>query len=107
MYLIAFDISKYKHDCVIMNEFGNVTTPWFTFNNDYEGFMLFKSVYDSLDHTQVIRIGLEATGHYGNNLKHFLTSIGLSYMEFNPILTDSFRKATSVRKEKQIRLMLK
>ncbi len=100
MYLIAFDISKYKHDCVIMNEFGNVTTPWFTFNNDYEGFMLFKSVYDSLDHTQVIRIGLEATGHYGNNLKHFLTSIGLSYMEFNPILTDSFRKATSVRKRK-------
>lgn len=100
MYLIAFDISKYKHDCVIMNEFGDITTPWFSFNNDHEGFMYFKSVYDSLDHTQVIRIGLEATGHYGNNLKNFLTSIGLTYMEFNPILTDSFRKATSVRKRK-------
>lgn len=100
MYLIAFDISKYKHDCIIMNEFGNITTPWFSFNNDHEGFICFKSVYDSLDHTQAIRIGLEATGHYGNNLKQFLTSMGLTYMEFNPILTDSFRKATSVRKRK-------
>lgn len=100
MHLIAFDISKHKHDCIIMDEFGNITTPWFTFNNDHEGFMYFKSVYDSLDHTQVIRIGLEATGHYGNNLKNFLTSMGLSYMEFNPLLSDSFRKATSVRKRK-------
>ncbi len=57
MYLITFDISKYKHYCVIINGFGDITTPWFSFNNDHKGFMYFKFIYDSLDYTKVIRIG--------------------------------------------------
>ncbi len=75
MYFIGIDISKYKHGCFIMNETGQVIRDSFFFDNSKEGFNLFLGVVQSLDRSQEIKIGLESTGHYGNNLKFSLMPI--------------------------------
>ena len=40
MYYVGIDISKYKHDCFIQNENGEVIYNTFTFSNNKEGFTL-------------------------------------------------------------------
>lgn len=98
MYYIGIDISKFKHDCAVIDDVGDVITPSWSFTNDHEGFSQFKELLDSLG-TET-RIGLESTGHYGMNLKLFLESIGFSFMEFNPLLINRFVKSKSLRKTK-------
>ena len=63
LYFVGIDISKFKHDCAIVDEFGDVITPSWSFQNDREGFSLLKELLDALDGEK--KIGLEATGHYG------------------------------------------
>ena len=72
MYLIGIDISKYKHDCFIATETGEVVHNSFPFENNSNGFAHFLSILNSLDTNQEKRIGMESTGHYGNNLMRFL-----------------------------------
>ena len=100
MYFIGIDISKYKHDCFIMNENNQVIRGSFSFDNSQEGFKTFLDVLKSLDRSQEIKIGLEATGHYGNNLKLFLNDNGYSFMEFNPLLIKRFASSHSLRRTK-------
>ena len=100
MYLIGIDISKYKHDCFIMNEYGQVIRDSFSFDNSQEGFNYLLDVLKSLDCSQEIKIGLEATGHYGINLKLFLNDNGYSFMEFNPLLVKRFASSHSLRRTK-------
>lgn len=100
MYLVGIDISKYKHDCFIATETGCVIQKNFSFHNSKEGFDQLLILLRKLDASQSIRIGLEATGHYGFNLKMFLEKNGFSFMEFNPILTHKFSQAQSLRKTK-------
>lgn len=104
MYLVGIDISKYKHDCFIATETGEVIKNSFSFANNHQGFNELLTVLKSLDQTQEIRIGLEATGHYGNNLKIFLYDNNFSFMEFNPVLSERFRQVTSLRKTKTDKL---
>jgi transposase len=99
MYLIGIDISKYKHDCFIATEAG-IPIKAFSFDNNRIGFDLFLETLKSLDQSKEIRIGLESTGHYGSNLKQFITSNSYTYLEFNPYLTHMFSKALSLRKTK-------
>ncbi|PKK96382.1 MAG: IS110 family transposase [Tenericutes bacterium HGW-Tenericutes-3] len=99
MYLIGIDISKYKHDCFIATEAGE-SIKAFSFENNRLGFDLFLKTLKSLDQSKEIRIGLESTGHYGANLKQFITTSGYTYLEFNPYLTHMFSKALSLRKTK-------
>ncbi len=99
MYLIGIDISKYKHDCFIATEAG-IPIKAFSFDNNRLGFDLLLETLKSLDQSQEIRIGLESTGHYGSNLKQFITTSGYTYLEFNPYLTHMFSKALSLRKTK-------
>ena len=100
MYLIGIDISKYKHDCFIMNEYGQVIRDSFSFDNSQEGFNYLLDVLKSLNCSQEIKIGLEATGHYGINLKLFLNDNGYSFMEFNPLLVKRFASSHSLRRTK-------
>ena len=100
MYFIGIDISKYKHDCYIEDSNGVVIRDSFSFDNTKEGFEYFLSVVQSLDHSQEIKIGLEATGHYGINLKLFLNDNGYSFMEFNPLLVKRFASSHSLRRTK-------
>ena len=49
MYLVGIDISKFKHDCAIIDELGDVITSSWSFNNDCEGFALFRELLNALD----------------------------------------------------------
>lgn len=100
MYLIGIDISKYKHDCFIATETGEIIKDTFSFNNNQQGFLEFLNVLQSLDSSQTKRIGLEATGHYGRNLKVFCDKHGYTYMEFNPFLVKKFATSLTLRKTK-------
>ncbi len=71
MYLIGIDISKYKHDCFIATETGEIIEDTFSFTNNPQGFTDFLDILQGLDPNQTKRVGLEATGHYGRNLKVF------------------------------------
>ena len=98
MYYIGIDISKFKHDCAVIDDVGDVVTPSWSFANDHEGFLQFKALLESLG--SETRIGLESTGHYGTNLKLFLESCSTTFMEFNPLLINRFIKSKSLRKTK-------
>ncbi len=104
MYLVGIDISKFKHDCFIQSETGKVIKNSFSFNNSKEGFDYLLSILDALDHSQEIRIGLEATGHYGDNLMPFLNEHGYSFMQFNPYLIKKVSEAFTLRRTKTDKL---
>lgn len=99
-FLVGIDIAKYKHDCFIMNHEGEVIRESFSFSNDQSGFSSLNETLSKLDSSQSLRIGLEATGHYGMNLKIYLEEMKYSYMEFNPILIRRFSTATTLRRTK-------
>lgn len=89
MYFVGIDISKYKQDCFITTETDTVITQNLSFQNNKEAFNEFLNLLKSLDNSQEIRIGFEATGHYHLNLMLFLEENGFSFMEFNPALVKS------------------
>lgn len=97
---IGIDIAKYKHDCFIADHNGEAIRKSFTFVNNHIGFHELLLVLKSLDVSQEIKIGLEATGHYGSNLKQFLKSHDFDFMEFHPLLVNRFPKASTLRKTK-------
>ena len=51
-YFIGIDLAKYKHDCFIMNQNGEVIRDSFSFNNDSEGFDTLLNVLNGLDPNQ-------------------------------------------------------
>ena len=96
MIYIGIDISKYKHDCFIATETESFQ---FSFENNQAGFNELLEHFKPLVKQEMI-IGLEATGHYGENLKSFLTFHGYTFMEINPFLVKKFSEAHSLRKTK-------
>lgn len=99
MIYIGIDISKYKHDCFICNDAGEVIVENFSFENTKKGFQQFLDLLKPYDNSNV-HIGLEATGHYGLNLKLFLEKNNYSFMEFNPLLVKEFKKSLTLRRTK-------
>lgn len=99
MIYVGIDISKYKHDCFICSNTGEVIVENLSFENNQKGFQQFADLLKPYDNSNV-RIGLEATGHYGLNLKLFLEKNNYSFMEFNPLLIKDFAKSLSLRKTK-------
>ena len=100
MYFVGIDISKYKHDCFITTETGTVINQNLSFENNKDGFEKLLNLLKSLDNSQEIRIGFEATGHYHLNLMLFLEENGFSFMEFNPALVKKFISTTTLRRTK-------
>ena len=100
MYYVGIDISKYKHDCFICDETGEVIEENLSFTNTNEGFNQLLNLLKSLDNSKQIRIGFEATGHYGFNLKLFLEKNNYSFMEFNPALVKKFIEGQTLRRTK-------
>ena len=99
MIYVGIDISKYKHDCFICSNTGEVIVENLSFENNQKGFQQFAALLKPYDNSNV-HIGLEATGHYGLNLKLFLEKNNYSFMEFNPLLIKEFAKSLSLRKTK-------
>ena len=99
MIYVGIDISKYKHDCFICNDTGEVIVENLSFENNKKGFQQFLDLLKPYDPSNV-RTGLEATGHYGLNLKLFLEKNNYTFMEFNPLLVTEFKKSLTLRRTK-------
>ena len=98
MYVVGIDISKYKHDCIIINEdTGEIVRNIFSFDNSRTGFNQFINVLKTLDPKIKKKIGFESTGHYQNNLKIFLEKEGLDFMELNALLVHKFKSSQTLR----------
>ena len=99
MIYVGIDISKYKHDCFICKDTGEVIVENLSFENTKKGFQQFLDLLKPYDNSNV-HIGLEATGHYGLNLKLFLEKNNYTFMEFNPLLVKEFKKSLTLRRTK-------
>ena len=101
MIYVGIDIAKDKHDCLITNSDGKVLFDSFTFLNNRMGFdEVFKKLESCSKDLSQIKVGLEATGHYSDNLLEFLISKGLTTFVINPLHTNLYRKSLSLRKTK-------
>ena len=97
MLYIGVDISKYKHDCIVINDAGVIIRNVFSFENSRTGFTQFMAMYRSLNPKEIKKIGFEATGHYQDNFKVFLEGLGLSFMELNALLVHKFKNSQTLR----------
>ena len=101
MIIVAVDIAKDKHDCLITNTDGEVLFKPFIIPNTLDGFENLYAKIDSVaDSPQNVKVGLEATGHYHLNLLGYLLNKGLPVILINPLHTSLFRKSLSFRKTK-------
>jgi len=103
-YFVGIDISKYKHDCCIIDAVDQQVVSKFTFTNDKEGFSELLTSLQSLSIPEDIRIGFESTAHYALNLELFLEKAHHSFMEVNPVLISEYKKSTSLRRTKTDRV---
>ena len=100
MYFVGIDISKYKPDCFIAIETGEIIEENLSFQNTNERFNQLLNLLKLLENNHEIRIRFEATGHYGVNLKLFLEKNNYSFIEFNPALVNQFIKGQTLRRTK-------
>ena len=101
MIYVGIDVAKDKHDCCILGDDGNFLYPVFTITNDQVGFSeLFSRIENVTTDKTNIKAGLEATGHYSNNLLASLLDKGFPTVVINPLHTNLYRKGLSLRKTK-------
>jgi transposase len=103
MLYIGIDVSKHKHDCFITNADGEALTDVFTIQNSREGFDELHRRIKSLRPRPSLKnttVGLEATGHFSDNIIVFLREIGLPPVILNPLHVKLYQKAQSLRKTK-------
>ena len=100
MIYIGFDIAKENHYASIADSDGKIIQKAFLVKNSSNGFNYF---IDKLkEHNISISdclVGMESTGHYGENLIQFLHNKGFNIGIINPIQTDALRKS-NIRKTK-------
>ncbi|MDO5114954.1 MAG: IS110 family transposase [Synergistaceae bacterium] len=104
MIYVGIDVAKDKHDCCILGEDGSCRRKIFSFSNDSAGFAkLIAALEDcsggSLE-TTTVKAGLEATGHYSENLVAFLRKKGLEPVVCNPLAVKRQRLSHSLRNTK-------
>lgn len=105
MIYVCIDVAKDKHDCFAINSDGEILIENFSFKNNLDGFNLFfNSISNFNESFKNIKVGLEATGHYSNNILNFLTSKGFNVYVINPLQTNLYRKGQSLRKTKTDKL---
>jgi len=97
MIYFGIDVSKYKHDCYILSDLGEVLNEGFTFGNNAEGFGQLQKELELCGKGNA-RVGFEATGNYGINLKLFLERIGFDYMGINPLLVKEYIRSNTLRR---------
>ena len=90
-----------KHDVIIINDLGEVIYDHFIIQNNLRGFKKLHTVIKSCTKSiNDIRIGMEATGIYHNNLRDYLISRGYTVYCTNPMLVSNSRKSASPRMTK-------
>ena len=99
-FYVGIDIAKFKHDCFVADENGQVVKSSFTFKNDATGFQTLLEVLNPLKKKGLVKIGFESTGHYNYNLKLFLEENDFDYMELHPLLVNKFISTLTLRRTK-------
>lgn len=103
MIYIGIDVAKDKHDCCIIDSDGVILNDSLRISNSREGFeLLYSSILSVLPGKEIsnVKIGLESTGHYSTNLQNYLYAKGFHLSILNPLATNLFRKAQTLRKTK-------
>lgn len=103
MLYVGIDVASTKHDCCIIDSNGADLISNFTFENNREGFnQLIKTIrsFSKEKNFKDVRVALESTGHYSNNLNSFLMCNSLNTVVFNPLRVNLYRKAQTLRKTK-------
>ncbi|MEG0323607.1 MAG: IS110 family transposase [Raoultibacter sp.] len=101
MNYIGIDIAKYDHVVGVRSDDGAPHGKARSFSNDADGFKTLMDRFQELEVTAESSIvAMESTGHYWMALYVFLIDHGYRVAVVNPILTDAFRKADTVRKTK-------
>lgn len=98
MFYIGIDVASEKHDCCILNEKKKIIRS-FSFLNSPDGFQSLLSALSGIQPDE-IKIGLEATGIYSENLSVFLRRKGFNVTTINPLLLKKHQCATTLRKTK-------
>ena len=105
MIYVGIDVAKDKHDCLLVNADGeSVFEPFVIINNRGGFYGLLEKIESCSEDLNHVKVGLEATGHYSNNLLEFLISKGLTTYVINPLHTNLYRKGLSLRKTKTDKL---
>jgi transposase len=99
MFYVGIDVSKAKHDAIIINSEGEIIQNVFSFTYDSTGFNQLLSLIPDVPAEQV-KVGLETTGHYSLNLMRFINEHQFPLIVLNPLQTNLFRKAHTLRKNK-------
>jgi transposase len=99
MLYLGIDVGKTTHVATLENNEGKSLFKNFSFKNTTDGGASLLSKLEPYK-SERIEIGLEATGHYWLSLYSFLHDNGFKIHVINPILTDSFRDSTEIRKRK-------
>lgn len=99
MIYVGIDVAKDKHDCFIVNSDGEVIKDVFTIPNTLDGFNTLLEAIPNVSKDK-IKVGLEATGHYSLNLMRFIIDNQFPLIVLNPLQTNLFRKAHTLRKSK-------
>ena len=104
MIFVGIDVASKKHDCFLLrDETGEIYSKPFPIENNDDGYKkLHTAITNFVEQTKDsnVRIGLESTGHYSNNILNYFYKAGYQITLINPLLTNMDRKATSVRKTK-------
>lgn len=103
MIFVGIDVAKNKHDCCSVSSDGTILDDSLRISNSKEGFeFLYSSILSFLPSEDIsnVKIGLESTGHYSNNIQSYLYAKGFKLSIFNPLATNLFRKAQTLRKTK-------
>jgi transposase len=103
MLYVGIDVAKHKHDCFITNDDGECLAGSFEIQNSKAGFseLLHKiKEFQPKPSLENVKVGLEATGHYSDNIVNFLDQKRLDPVVFNPLQTNLYRKSQTLRKTK-------
>ncbi len=101
MNYIGIDVAKDKHDCVILNQLGEVLHKPFSIQNTKEDFQKLLDITNSVSsEIAQFQVALEATGHYHLNLLNFLLGNNFTTFVLNPLHTNLYRKSQTLRKTK-------
>ena len=99
---ISIDVTKFNHWISVTNTDGEVLLKPYKIFKNRNGFDLLISQIESFKKPRHI-VGLEATGHYGDNLIFFLLDHDYQVSLITPISTDTKRKE-KIRKTKNDRI---
>lgn len=103
-FYLGIDVGKYQHQATLIDQEKKIIGSSFKFTNEKTGFSyLSATIKKQLPERAVVKVGMEATGHYYWHLKDYFIKQGLAVKVFNPIETQT-KSQTKIRKVKNDRL---